>query len=110
MRWTFEKTWHKLCDDTVESVRCGHERVTESAYDSVTDPLFRAQARLDRAQQEQKRASTQGPFNQLVSQVAVTWRSHDKRKLTLTKSYVAPELIVIVQIDLRREEMRRDIS
>ena len=28
-------------------------------------------------------------------------------KLTLAKSFVAPELIVIVQIDLSREEVRR---
>ena len=50
------------CDDTVDSVRCGHEWVTESAYDSVADHLFRAQTktRLDRGQQEQKRAPTQG--------------------------------------------------
>ena len=56
---------------------------TESAYDSVADPLFRAQARIDRAQQEQKRALTQEPGNQCASQVAVTWRSYDERKVDL---------------------------
>ena len=63
----------------------------ESAYDSVADLLFRAQAILDRTQQEQKRAPTQGPGNQCASQVAVTWRSYDERKVTLTKTYVPPD-------------------
>ena len=74
----FEKTWHKLCDDTVDSLHFGHEVLQRVRTTVLQDLLFRAQARLERAQQEQERALTQGPINQCASQVAVTWRSYDK--------------------------------
>ena len=76
--WTFEKTWHKLSDDTVDSVRCGHGGLQKVRTTGWQDLLSRAQARLDRAQQEQEWAPTQEQNNQRASQVAVTWRSYEK--------------------------------
>ena len=74
--WAFEKTWHKLCDDTVDSVRCGYRECVRQRG----RPTFPRASKTGSSTTGTERAPTQGPSNQCASQVAVTWRSNDERR------------------------------
>ena len=82
-------TWQILRENMAQALRTTQwtecavamKGLQRAAYDSVADLLFRKQARFYRTQQEQKRGPTQGRSNQCASQVAVTWRSYDERKV-----------------------------
>ena len=78
---------HKHCDDTVGSVRCGHED-HRNAHDGVAvQPYFFLRAhRKTRSSTTSKRAPTQEPSKQRVSQIGATWRVTTSEKLILTKS------------------------
>ena len=82
-------TQHKLFDDTVGSVRCGHEGL-QTARTTVLQPYFYTrEERLDGATKPTQEQNKQ----RRVSQIGETWRDTSE-KLISTKSYVAPELIM----------------
>ena len=71
--------WHKLCDDTVSSVHCGHESYRR-ACDGVPSLLLHTR-RKTRSSNKGRRF--QEPSKQRVSQIGETWRSYDERKVDL---------------------------
>ena len=79
-------TWQKLCDDTVGSVRRGHEgyRQCLRRYCSLT----LRHAKKDSV--EQQRPPTQEPSKQRVSKMWDNWRSYDERTDDLDETVRGP--------------------
>ena len=85
-----------LATTETDSVRCGHEG-TESAFVSAADPLFRAQARLDRAEKCADSRTEQPMREPSCGNLAELRRAKTWYRRNLSG---ARELIVTVQIDL----------
>ena len=73
-------TWHKLCDDTVDSVRCGHEGYRQSVRRYCNLYFYPREERLDRA--------TKGadPRTKQTTTRELDWRNlarYDERKVGL---------------------------
>ena len=99
-------TWHTLCDDTVGSVRCGHEGYRQSVrrYCSLTFTHAKKDLSNNRAPtQEQSK-------QQRVSHILEIWRGTTSEKLILTKSHVAPELIMCRSADHSQPRGGAEIS
>ena len=61
------ETWHKVCEDTVGSVRCGHEGLQRMRW-RCCSPTF-----------------TQEPSKQGMRQILGNVERNDEQKLVLTK-------------------------